>query len=122
MNKYKNINELISLLEIKKDKVIEEAKQERLECIERIEALNKGADTFEDSVILKYIEFKNITDTSNHFKALGVKAKSGRVFSTIEVSNLIKEDNTQVNRVLLRIATEIFDGNKAAAKKRSCDR
>jgi len=81
--------------------------------------LHKGAETFEDEVILKYIELKNITDTSNHIKSLGVKAKSGRVFSSLEVSNLIKEDNGQVNEVLLRIATDIFNGNKDAAKKRS---
>lgn len=81
--------------------------------------LRKGAETFEGEVILKYIESKNITDTSNYFKSLGVKAKSGRVFSFSEVSTLIKEGNAQVNEVLLRIATDIFNDNKDAAKKRS---
>jgi len=119
MNKYNDINELINLLEIKKDKVIEDAKKERLECIARVDALRIGAKTFEDEVILKYIELRNIAGTVNHFKSLGVKSKSGRVYSPTDVSSLIKEACSEVNEVLLRIATDILNGNKDALKKRS---
>ena len=119
MDKYSDINELINLLEIQKDKVIEDANQESLECIARVNALRKGAETFEDEVILKYIELRNITGTANHFKSLGVKSKSGNVYSPTDVSSLIKEATCGVNEVLLRIAGDILNGNKNAAKKRS---
>jgi len=119
MNKSKNINELISLLELNKGKVIKGAKQNGLELNAIRDILLKGEITFEDEVISKYLVVKTIKGTVKHFKDLGITTTSGLVITQLYVSKLINGTSIKINKILLRMAKEILNTNKSAATQRS---
>jgi hypothetical protein len=104
MNEHKAIITLINSLEIQKNQV-------------REDALREGAKTFEEEVILKYIKLKNIKNTANHFKHLGITTKTGVMISPNYVSSLIKGNSDKVNEIFLLMAKEILETNKADIKK-----
>ena len=118
MNKNKNISELINLLEINKGKVIGDAKKNGLELYAIRDILLKNEITFEDEVISKYIVVKTIKGTVKHFKDSGITTKSGLVITQPYVSELINGSSNKINKVLLRMAKEILNSNKSAAKQR----
>jgi hypothetical protein len=118
MNENKNMNELINLLKIKKDQLSEDAKKNGLELNALRDILLKDEITFEDEVISKYIVIKTIKDTVKHFKDSGITTKSGSAITQNYVSELIKGNSNKVNKVLLRMAKEILNTVKSAAKQR----
>jgi hypothetical protein len=118
MNENKNMNELINLLEISKDKVIKGAKKNGLELNAIRDILLKDEITFEDEVISKYIVVKTIKGTVKHFKDSSITTKSGLVITQSYVSELINGTSNKINKVLLRMAKEILNTNKSAAKQR----
>jgi hypothetical protein len=117
MNK-KNIRELINLLEINKGKVSKDAKKNGLKLNAIRDLMLKGEITFEDEVISKYIVVKTIKGTVEHFKDLGITTKSGLVITQPYVSELINGTSNKINKVLLRMAKELINTNKSAAKQR----
>lgn len=100
MKKWKSIQELISILESIK-----------VEIEARLIALRTPPQSFNDEVLLKYIETRSTPATANYVKSKGIKSSSGRVFAPNDVSALIKDGGNDVNDALLRIAREIFDKN-----------
>ncbi len=118
MNENKNINELINLLEINKNKVIKGAKKNGLELNAIKDILLKGETTFEDEVISKYIVIKTIKGTVKYFKESGITTKSGLVITQLYVSELINGNSNKINKVLLRMAKEILNTIKSATKQR----
>lgn len=118
MNKNKNISEVISLLEINKSKVSEDVKINGLELNALRDILLKDEITFEDEVISRYIVVQTIKGTVKYFKDLSITTKSGLVITQSYVSELINGTNNKINKVLLRMAKEILNTNKSAAKQR----
>jgi hypothetical protein len=118
MNENKDISELFNLHEIDKGKVIDGVKKKGLKLNEIKALWLKGEITFEDEIILKYIVVKTIKGTVKHFKDLGITTKSGLVITQSYVSELINGTSNKINKVLLRMAKEILNTNKSAAKQR----
>lgn len=101
--KYQTIEELLLLLEM-----------DRKELDERISALKKPSSTFEEELIIKYIETRSTVKAAEYAKAKGIKSPKGTVFAGGDVSEIIKNGSNSVNPVLLRIAKEIYDKNTKA--------
>ncbi|MCP4989546.1 MAG: hypothetical protein GY928_26880 [Colwellia sp.] len=118
MNENKNISELISLLEINQGKVSKDVKKDELKLNAIKDLSQKDEITFEDEVISKYIVIKTIKGTVKHFKDSGITTKSGLAITQSYVSELINGTSNKTNRVLLRMAKEILNTNKSAAKQR----
>lgn len=100
MKKWNSIQEFISILESIK-----------VEIEARLIALRTPPQSFNDEVLLKYIETRSTHLTAEYVKSKGVKSSSGRVFASNDVSALIKDGASDVNDVLLRIARDIFNKN-----------
>jgi len=96
--KYQTIGELIALLETDKD-----------ELEERIAALKQPCTSFEEELIIKYIETRSTVKAAEYVKSKGIKSPKGTVFASGDVSKIIKNGDVSINPVLLRIAKEIFD-------------
>ncbi len=118
MSKNKNISELINSLEINKGKAFKDVKKSELKLNAIRDSLIKGEIIFEDEVISRYIVEKTIKGTVKHFKDSGITTKSGLVITQSYVSELINGTSNKINKVLLRMAKEILNNNKSAAKQR----
>lgn len=106
MKKWKDIPELISFLE-----------ETKHDLDDRIVALKSEPSSFEDEIILKYIETRSTVKAAEYVKAKGVRTTKGTVYAASDVSSLIKEGNANINNTLLRIAREIFDKNLKAVER-----
>ncbi len=102
-NKYQIIKDLIQSLE-----------DERDEINKRIEALKEPRSTFEEELILKYIETRSTVKAAEYARSIGIKTNRGTVFSPSDVSEIIKNDNKSITPALLRIAKDIFNKNTKA--------
>lgn len=96
MKKHNSIQELIVLLE-----------EEKTEIEERIIALKTLPVSFEDEIILKYIETRSTVKAAEFVKAKGIRSPKGTVYAGGDVSTLIKEGSNNINRVLLQIASVV---------------
>lgn len=106
MKKWKSIQELISLLEAEKG-----------EIEIRVAVLKRVPNSFNDEVILKYIETMSTVKAAEYMKAKGIRSPRGTVYASGDVSTLIKEGAGDVDGVLLRIAREIFTKNSKAVDR-----
>lgn len=106
MKKWKDIPELISFLE-----------EEKRNIDYRLDALKSKPSSFEDEIILKYIETRSIAKTAEYVKSKGVRSIKGTVYAASDVSSLIKKGSDNINSTLLRIAREIFDKNFKAVER-----
>lgn len=106
MKTWQSIQDLISLLE---------AEKEELEM--RLVALKEVPKSFNDEVILKYIETKSTVKAAEYVNAKGTRSPRGTVYAASDVSALIKEGGEEINSVLLRIAQEIFNRNSRAVER-----
>lgn len=98
--KYKTIAELIALLEANKE-----------ELVARITALQAPTSTFEEELLLRYIETRSTIKAAEFAKLKGIKSTKGTLFAGGDVSALVKNGSNSVNPVLLRMAREIFEKN-----------
>lgn len=101
--KYQTIDELIVLLEMERD-----------ELEKRIFALKQPCSIFEEELIVNYIETRSTVKAAEFAKSKGIKSPKGTVFSSGDVSEIIKSAGNSINPTLLRIAKEIFDKNTKA--------
>lgn len=106
MKKYKDIKELILFL-----------KEEKSELEARIIALESSPLSFEEEVIFKYIETRSTIKAAAFVKEKGIRSPKDTVYAGSDVSALIKENNKNINNVLLRIARDIFDKNTKAVNR-----
>lgn len=105
--KYKNLDELREILEYQVD-----------DLEERIEALQIDSNSFEEELILQYIEKRSTPIVAKFAKSKGKKTARGTVYTPSDISKLIKEGNDNINPVLLRMAREIFEFNSKAVSRR----
>jgi len=96
MKSYPNITELIEKLE------------SEIKCLtEQITTLKKTPESFNEQVILKYIDTGSTGKTKEFVRSLGVKSERGSLFSSGDVSKLIKNGADDISPELLSIARKV---------------
>lgn len=107
MKSYTNIAELIELLE----KNIKALSNE-------IITLKQEPQSFNEKVIFKYIDTGSTGKTKDFVRSLGIKSDRGSLFSSGEVSKLIKDGADDISPELLAIARKVASmKNKNGVKR-----
>jgi len=96
MKPYTDIAELIEMLE-----------SEIVSLTEQISTLKQEPQSFNEQVILKYIDTVSTGKTKDFVRSLGVKSERGSLFSSGDVSKLIKEGAADISPDLLAIARKV---------------
>ncbi len=101
MNPYTDIAELIATLE---------ADIESFSA--KIITLKKEPQSFNEQVIFKYIDTASTGKTKDFVRSLGVKSERGSLFSSGDVSKLIKSGADDISPELLAIARDVMNMKK----------
>ena len=96
MKPYTNLAELIGNLE-----------SEIQSFSDEITTLKQEPQSFNEKVILKYIDTGSTGKTKDFVRTLGVKSERGSLFSSGDVSKLIKEGAEDISPELLAIARKV---------------
>lgn len=107
MKPYSNIAELIELLE-----------SDIKSLTEQVTILKKEPQNFNEQVIFKYIDTGSTGKTKDFIRSLGVKSERGSLFSSGEVSKLIKDGADDVSSELLAIARKVVSMKNKKGKYR----
>lgn len=101
MKPYTNTAELIATLEL-----------EIKSISETIETLKQEPQSFNEQVIFKYIDTASTGKTKDFVRSLGVKSERGSLFSSGDVSKLIKAGADDISPELLAIARDVVSMKK----------
>lgn len=96
MKPYENIAQLIENLEADIQAISDE-----------IATLKQEPASFNEQVIFKYIETASTGKTKDFVRSLGVKSDRGSLFSSGDVSKLIKNGSDDISPALLAIARKV---------------
>lgn len=96
MKPYENIADLVATLE-----------SEIISLTEQISTLQAQPQSFNEQVILKYIDTSSTGKTKDFVRSLGVKSERGSLFSSGDVSKLIKSGADDISPELLAIARKV---------------
>lgn len=96
MKPYLNIADLIESLE-----------SEIKLLTEQINTLKKEPESFNEQIILKYIDTSSTGKTKDFVRALGIKSDRGTLFSSGDVTKLIKTGADDISPELLAIAKQV---------------
>ena len=96
MKPYSDIAELIEMLE-----------SEIKLRIEQVATLKEEPQSFNEQVIFKYIDTCSTGKTKDFVRSLGVKSERGSLFSSGDVSKLIKSGAEDISPDLLAIARKV---------------
>lgn len=107
MKPYSNIGELIESLE-----------SEIKSLTEQITTLKKEPQSFNEQIIFKYIDTGSTGKTKDYVRSLGVKSERGSLFSSGDVSKLIKEGSDDISSELLALARKVVSMKNKNAKHR----
>tara|TARA_R110000787_G_scaffold63273_2_gene142536 strand:+ start:128 stop:451 length:324 start_codon:yes stop_codon:yes gene_type:complete len=107
MKSYENIAELIENLTLEIKSITEE-----------ITTLEKEPENFNEQVILKYIDTGSTGKTKDFVRSLGVKSERGSLFSSGDVSKLIKAGSEDISPELLAIARKVANMKNKNGKNR----
>ena len=107
MKPYSNIAELIETLE-----------SEKRILSEQIATLTKEPQSFNEQVIFKYIDTSSTGKTKDFVRSLGVKSERGSLFSSGDVSKLIKGGADDISPDLLDIARKVVGMKNKNGKHR----
>ena len=107
MKPYSDIAELIKMLE-----------SEIKSLTDTISTLKEEPQSFNEQIILKYIDTGSTGKTKDFVRALGVKAERGSFFSSGDVSKLIKNGADDVSSELLDIARKVVSMKKTGGMHR----
>lgn len=107
MKPYLNIAELIETLE-----------SEIKSLTEQITTLKKDPQSFNEQVVLKYIDTGSTGKTKDFVRSLGVKSERGSLFSSGDVSKLIKGGADDISPELLAIARKVTSMKNKQGKHR----
>lgn len=97
MNPYTDIAELITTLE-----------SEIISLSNTIASLKQEPQSFNEQVIFKYIDTASTGKTKDFVRSLGVKSERGSLFSSGDVSKLIKSGADDISPELLVIARDVM--------------
>jgi len=101
MKPYTDIAELIELLET-----------EIQELSNDVATLQQEPQSFNEQVIFKYIDTGSTGKTKDFVRSLGVKSERGSLFSSGDVSKLIKNGADDISPELLAIARKVVNMKK----------
>ena len=101
MKSYSNIAELIQLLE-----------DDIKALSDEVVTLKQEPQSFNEQVIFKYIDTGSTGKTKDFVRSLGVKSERGSLFSSGDVSKLIKEGADDISPELLAIARKVVTMKK----------
>jgi hypothetical protein len=97
MKKHLNIEEFIQMLESEVESLNDD-----------INTLKEEPQNFNEKVLLKYIDTGSTGKTKDFVRDLGVKAERGSLFSSGDVTKLIKSGADDVSPKLLVIAQKVL--------------
>ncbi|MGB0935947.1 MAG: hypothetical protein ACPGTQ_00745 [Colwellia sp.] len=106
MKPYENIAELIETLS---DKITE--------LSDEISTLQQEPQSFNEQVIFKYIDTASTGKTKDFVRSLGVKSERGSLFSSGDVSKLIKDGAEDISPKLLAIARKVVKMKNSKGKR-----
>ncbi len=101
MKPYNNTAELINHLSA-----------EIVSLTEKVEALQQSPASFNEQVIFSYIDTASTGKTKDYVRSLGVKSERGSLFSSGDVSKLIKTGAPDISPILLSIARDVVNMKK----------
>ena len=107
MKPYSNITEFIENLE-----------SEIKALNEQIATLKEEPQSFNEQVIFKYIDTCSTGKTKDFVRTLGVKSERGSLFSSGDVSKLIKDGADDISPDLLAIARKLVNTKTKHGKLR----
>ena len=107
MKPYSNIAELIDTLA-----------SEIASLTEQITTLTKEPQGFNEQIIFKYIDTSSTGKTKDFVRSLGVKSERGSLFSSGDVSKLIKDGADDISPELLAIARKVASMKNKNGKHR----
>ena len=107
MKPYLNIAELIETLA-----------SEIASLTEQISTLKKAPQGFNEQIIFKYIDTGSTGKTKDFVRSLGVKSERGSLFSSGDVSKLIKDGADDISPELLAIARKVVSMKNKNGKHR----
>ncbi|MFB0981131.1 MAG: hypothetical protein QMC62_09465 [Alteromonadaceae bacterium] len=107
MKPYSDIAQLIEMLE-----------SEIKSLTDTIVTLKEVPQSFNEQIILKYIDTRSTGKTKDFVRSLGVKADRGSFFSSGDVSKLIKNGADDVSPALLEIARKVVSMKKTGSMLR----
>ncbi|MDA8621935.1 hypothetical protein N9L48_04730 [Psychrosphaera sp.] len=96
MKSYTSIEELIELFEA-----------DIAELNSKIKTLKTKPKSLNEEILLKYIETASTGKTKEFVRAKGVQSGSGSMFSSADVSKLVKDGAGDVSEGLLTIARQV---------------
>ncbi len=97
MKPYTNIAELIELLEADIKALCDD-----------VTCLKQEPQSFNEQVVFKYIDTGSTGKTKDYVRSLGVKSERGSLFSSGDVSKLIKMGADDISPELLAIARKVL--------------
>ena len=107
MKPYANLAELIETLE-----------SEIKSLSEQITTLKTEPQSFNEQVVLKYIDTCSTGKTKDFVRTLGVKSERGSLFSSGDVSKIIKSGAEDISPELLAIARKVANMKNKNGKYR----
>jgi hypothetical protein len=107
MKPYSDIAELIEILEA----------EIKLRA-EQISTLKEEPQSFNEQIIFKYIDTSSTGKTKDFVRSLGVKSERGSLFSSGDVSKLIKAGADDISPDLLAIARNVASMKNKNGKHR----
>jgi uncharacterized protein (UPF0335 family) len=107
MKPYVSIVELIESLEL-----------EIRSITDTINTLKQEPKSFNEQIIFKYIDTASTGKTKDFVRALDVKSERGSLFSSGDVSKLIKDGAEDISPDLLAIAKKVVNIKKKNSKNR----
>lgn len=107
MKAYANMAELIQTLELEIQSITD-----------TINTLKQEPTSFNEQVIFKYIDTASTGKTKDYVRALDIKSERGSLFSSGDVSKLIKDGAEDISPDLLAIARKVVNIKKKNSKNR----
>lgn len=83
---------------------------------DKITTLKKKPQSFNEEIIFKYIDTRSTGKTKDFVRAMGVKSERGSLFSSSDVTKLVKDGADDISPDLLAIARRVNGTNKKHGK------
>jgi uncharacterized protein (UPF0335 family) len=107
MKPYASIVELIETLELEIQSITD-----------TVNTLKQEPKSFNEQIIFKYIDTSSTGKTKDFVRSLDVKSERGSLFSSGDVSKLIKDGAEDISPDLLVIARKVVNIKKKNSKNR----
>lgn len=98
--------------------LIESLEAEITALTNEITTLKQEPHSFNEQVVFKYIDTASTGKTKDFVRSLGVKSERGSLFSSGDVSKLIKDGADDISPELLAIARKVMAMRKQPGGKR----